>query len=71
MKTGQITELPSHKNLYPFFPKESLQGVLALFGVWFENGDFNFEVPKSESLNELFPEIEPASVQRVIEQGWA
>ncbi|KAH7110618.1 hypothetical protein B0J11DRAFT_620116 [Dendryphion nanum] len=71
LMTGQITELPSHRNLYQFFPKEALQGVFALFGLWFDSGDFNFEVSEEESLNELFPEIQPISIVQVINEGWA
>ncbi|KAH9211997.1 hypothetical protein DL95DRAFT_525412 [Leptodontidium sp. 2 PMI_412] len=71
LKTGQITELPSHKNFYQFFPKEVLQGILALFGLWFDSGDFNFEVSGKESLNERFPEIQPISISQIINEGWA
>lgn len=71
MKTGQITELPSHPNFYPFFPKEHLQGLFALFGLWFHSGEFNFDASGKEFLNELFPEIQPISVSQIIEEGWA
>ncbi|KAF2799371.1 NAD(P)-binding protein [Melanomma pulvis-pyrius CBS 109.77] len=71
MKTGKITELPSHKKAYPFFPKERLEAMLALFGLWFDSGDLNYEVSGKESLNELFPEIQPLSISQVISEGWA
>ncbi|KAH9203413.1 hypothetical protein DL95DRAFT_399366, partial [Leptodontidium sp. 2 PMI_412] len=32
LQKGEITELPSHVQVYPFFPKPALQGMLALFG---------------------------------------
>jgi hypothetical protein len=35
LRTGQITELPSHPSLYPFFSKQMLQGFFAAFGIMF------------------------------------
>ncbi|KAG4440174.1 hypothetical protein IFR05_004319 [Cadophora sp. M221] len=71
MKRGEITELPSHVLVYPFFPKVALQGMLALFGTWFESGEFDFATSGGVYLNEKFPEIKPTSIEQVIGQGWA
>ncbi|KIM97035.1 hypothetical protein OIDMADRAFT_169818 [Oidiodendron maius Zn] len=71
LQRGQITELPSHVHSYPFFPKEALQGMFALFGYWFENGEFNFPVTQGVYLNEKFPEIVPTSIDKIITEAWA
>lgn len=71
LKTGQVTELPNHTALYPFFPKEALQGLFSLFGLWFEDGSFNYDVPGKESLNEQFPEIHPSTITQIINEAWA
>ncbi|KAH7129880.1 hypothetical protein B0J13DRAFT_644911, partial [Dactylonectria estremocensis] len=68
LRAGKITELPGQVPGYAFFPKEMLQGMFAVFGIMFEEGQFNFE-PK-QSLNDLFPEIKPVSVKEMIEIGW-
>ncbi|KAH7161739.1 hypothetical protein EDB81DRAFT_925388 [Dactylonectria macrodidyma] len=68
LRSGKITELPGQIPGYAFFPKEMLQGMFAVFGLMFEEGQFNFE-PK-QSLNDLFPEIKPVSVKEIVEIGW-
>ena len=71
LRKGQITELPSHVNVYPFFPKEALQGTFATLEYWFENGDFNIDTARGLFLNEKFPEIVPVSVNQIITEAWA
>ncbi|KAF5844423.1 hypothetical protein GGP41_001390 [Bipolaris sorokiniana] len=66
LRKGQTTELPSHTPMYPFFPKEQLQGVLAGFGLFMENGSFDLKPPKEQNLNELFPEIKLASMKEIM-----
>jgi hypothetical protein len=69
LQKGQITELPSQRDLYPFFPKEKLQHMCAMFGILFENGFFDF---KSEgTLNEKFPEIKTKSVKALLQEAWS
>ncbi|KAG7148145.1 Oxidoreductase BOA1 like protein [Verticillium longisporum] len=68
LKSGKITELPSHQYAYPFFPKEALQGLFSTFGRWFEEGVFNFQPKKS--LNDLFPEIKTTTVKEILEIQW-
>ncbi|KAF5600609.1 isoflavone reductase like P3 [Fusarium pseudoanthophilum] len=65
LKSGKVTELPGHIPVYPFFPKEQLQGMLAQFGVLFDQGVFD---PRPEkTLNDLFPEIKVMTARDVLE----
>ena len=68
LREGKITELPAHKYAYGFVPKEVLQSMLAYFGIMFEDGQFNFEPEKT--LNDAFPDIEPLTAKKIVEQGW-
>jgi hypothetical protein len=60
----EITEMPSHPYLYPYFPKPLLVGLLAKFGQWAVTG--NMVVPHEGSLNEKFPEVKTKSVKDVV-----
>ncbi|PIG88671.1 hypothetical protein AARAC_000514, partial [Aspergillus arachidicola] len=68
LKTFQVTELPSHPPVYPFFPKEQLQYVLAVFGQWSEAGAFN--LPDEVTLNKQFPDIKPLSMNDLLQAAW-
>jgi hypothetical protein len=68
LRSGQITELPSHPALYPFFPKPMLQGFFAAFGIMFEQGEFDF--CPSHSLNDEFPDIKPRTVKELVMEAW-
>jgi hypothetical protein len=68
LKSGQVTELPAHVDMYPYFPKPMLQGMLAVFGLLFEQGHFDFKPEKS--LNSQFPEIETRKVSDLVEEAW-
>jgi len=68
LKSGRITELPSHVHVYEYYPKEALQGMLAQFGLLFDQGVLDFR-PK-RSLNDIFPDIKPKSAREVLEIGW-
>lgn len=65
LEKGQITELPGHKALYPFLPKEMLQDLFAKFAISTERGHFN--VDREGSLNERFPDVKPKSARTIIE----
>lgn len=69
LKTGQITELPTHPHFYPFFPKQMLQGMFATFGIMFENGVFDLK--PSHTLNDDFPSIKPKTVKDIITEAYA
>ncbi|KAF1815603.1 NAD(P)-binding protein [Eremomyces bilateralis CBS 781.70] len=68
LKTGQITELPSHPPFYPFFPKQMLQGMFAAFGIMFENGVFDLK--PSRTLNDDFPDIKPMTIRELILEAY-
>lgn len=68
LRSGQITELPSHPAMYPFFPKPMLQGFFAAFGIMFEQGALDLDV--KGSLVERFPEIKPRKVKDLLEEAY-
>ncbi|KAJ0329130.1 hypothetical protein COL5a_004361 [Colletotrichum fioriniae] len=68
LKSGKITELPSHPSLYSVMPKYQLQALFATFGIWFEEGLYHLE-PET-TLNQLFPGIKARTVKEVIQAGW-
>ncbi|RMJ16115.1 hypothetical protein BHE90_002985 [Fusarium euwallaceae] len=68
LKSGKITELPGHVYAYEYMPKEALQGMLATFGLLFDEGQFDFKPERS--LNDIFPEIKTVSAKEMLEIGW-
>lgn len=66
LKTGQISELPSHPMLYPFFSKQMLQGMFSAFGRMFEAGIF--DLAPSHTLNEEFQEIKSKTVKEIVSE---
>ncbi|PGG95147.1 hypothetical protein AJ79_08200 [Helicocarpus griseus UAMH5409] len=68
LKTFQVTELPSHTPLYPFYPKVQLQYFLAVYGRWADAG--HFDLPEKDTLNARFPQIRAMSMTELLEQGW-
>lgn len=68
LKQGKVTELPSHKAVYPYFPKEHLQGMLASFGVLFEERFFDVRCEKS--LNGKFPKVKARGVRELVGEAW-
>jgi uncharacterized protein YbjT (DUF2867 family) len=68
LRAGQITELPSHPSLYPFFPKPMLQGFFAAFGIGSEEGEFDLR--PAHSLNDDFPDIKPRTVKELLSEAW-
>ncbi|KAH6645450.1 hypothetical protein BKA67DRAFT_664525 [Truncatella angustata] len=69
LKTGQITELPTHPSFYPYFPREMLQGMFAAFGIMFETGVFDLK--PSRTLNDEFPDIKTKTVRELISEAYA
>ena len=60
----QVTELPGHKDLYPFFPKQMLQPFIATFGILFAKGFFDFDaIPGQEGMK-------ARGVKELVEQAW-
>jgi hypothetical protein len=70
LKQGKITELPSHPHIYPFFPKEAMQGLFSAFGLLFARGDFELKPDSSNSLNERYPDIKPKTVRELVQEAW-
>ncbi|KAM3516613.1 hypothetical protein NHJ13051_009742 [Beauveria bassiana] len=69
LKTGQITELPSHRAFYPFFPKEMLQGIFASIGITLESGAFDLKPRRT--LNDDFPDIKTKTVRELVTEAFA
>jgi len=70
LKQGKVTELPSHPHIYPFFPKEALQGLSSSFGQLFAAGDFDLKSDSSNSLNARYSDIKPTSVKQLVQEAW-
>ncbi len=68
LKTGAVTELPVHPSLYPYVPKQFLQSISAVFGLWFEEGVFDYK--PARFLNEVFPEIKPLKIKEMLDTAW-
>lgn len=68
LRQGKITELPSHPQVYPFFPKEEMQPMLAAFGRMYDEGVFDFKPEKT--LNDRFPEIKARSMKELVQAAW-
>ena len=70
LKQGKITELPSHPHIYPFFPKEAMQGLFSSFGLLFARGDFDLRSDPAKSLTERYPGIRPKTVRELVQEAW-
>ncbi|KAL8376054.1 hypothetical protein RB595_007255 [Gaeumannomyces hyphopodioides] len=68
LKAGQITQLPAHVPLYNVIPKEGMDAMGAIFGLWFEQG--LFELKSAKFLNDQFPEIKPMTVKEMLDKAW-
>lgn len=54
--------------MYSFLPKEILQYMVAVHGLWFEEGVYNLK--PGRFLNDLFPQIKPIKVAELFKQAW-
>lgn len=64
LEKGEVTELPSHVPVYPFFPKAALQGLMSMFAKWSVLGVF--DLPEDKALPKRFPEVQPTKLREVI-----
>ncbi|KIX93964.1 uncharacterized protein Z520_10301 [Fonsecaea multimorphosa CBS 102226] len=64
LASGEMTELPSHPAIYPFWPKPYFQQYFSKFGLYVMKGLFNF--PEDATLNKKFPEIKPTTVREML-----
>lgn len=69
LKQGLVTELPSHKAIYPSIPKELLQGAMAAYGVMFDTGAF--DVKPEHTIDQEFPEIKLHRLKELMVTAWA
>jgi hypothetical protein len=60
----QVIELPGHKDLYPFFPKQMLQPFTATFGILFAKGFFDFDAIPGQG------DMKARGVKELVEQAW-
>ncbi|KAK5057873.1 hypothetical protein LTR84_011874 [Exophiala bonariae] len=65
---GEMTELPSHRYIYPFWPKPMFQEYFAKFGLYVTKGLFDF--PEDKTLNKAFPDIKTSKVRDIV-GAWA
>ncbi|KAJ4045867.1 hypothetical protein NW761_007883 [Fusarium oxysporum] len=65
LQKGEVTELPSHRESYGFFPKPALRGFLSLLGCYVVEG--RFDIPADKALNAKFTEIQTLKVKEAIE----
>ncbi|CEI70755.1 hypothetical protein FVEN_g763 [Fusarium venenatum] len=68
LKQGKITELPSHQHVYPFFPKEMLQGMFAAFERMFVEGAFDLK--PEHTLNEAFPGVKTRKIKDLLFEAY-
>lgn len=68
LRASRVSELPGHKASYAQFPKERLQGFLAIFELWMATGQGRIE--REGTLNEMFPEIKPLTASEMMERYW-
>ncbi|SCO86007.1 uncharacterized protein FRV6_10134 [Fusarium oxysporum] len=65
LQKGEVTELPSHRESYGYFPKPALRGFLSLLGRYVVEG--RFDIPADKALNAKFTEIQTLKVKETIE----
>ncbi|KAH7131277.1 hypothetical protein EDB81DRAFT_859843 [Dactylonectria macrodidyma] len=68
LRRGQITELPAHKEQYPYFPKEQLVFLYAGLETLMAMG--KFELPIEKGLNKRFPDIKMLTVAEMLNNTW-
>ena len=68
LKRHEATELPSQASLYAGIPKEYIQAVSSLSGIWFARGDLDLD--ENTALNKTFPEIKTLKVKELLERAW-
>ncbi|KAL6872128.1 NAD(P)-binding protein [Trichoderma novae-zelandiae] len=64
LSKGEITELPSHPEVYAVFPKPLMQAFFTLFSLWIIEGRLN--LPEEKSLNAKFPEIKTTKLSEIV-----
>jgi hypothetical protein len=68
LKTGDVTELPSHQTMHSFLPKEQLRGILATFGLMFDSG--LFDLKPQHTIDQDFPGIKARNMKELMTEAW-
>lgn len=64
LEKGEVTELPGHRDLYAYMPREMLQGFSAAVGLMFEKGYFDY----SHAMR--LTNVEAQTVRQLVAQSW-
>ncbi|KAH8701510.1 hypothetical protein BGW36DRAFT_414534 [Talaromyces proteolyticus] len=67
LKQYKVTELPANIPRYAFFPKQNMDGMLAMMGLGMAEGWFNFP---QKTLNDLCTEVHPTSIEAFLNKYW-
>ncbi|TXB98930.1 hypothetical protein FocTR4_00013471 [Fusarium oxysporum f. sp. cubense] len=67
LKSGKITELPSHPPMYEFVPKDVIQSFLSAFGILFETGEFDLR--EGYHVQDGLPSLKLQSFRDLLTQG--
>ncbi|RKK68793.1 hypothetical protein BFJ69_g13283 [Fusarium oxysporum] len=67
LKSGKITELPSHPPMYKFVSKDVIQSFLAAFGILFETGEFDLR--EGYRIQDGLPSLKLQNFRDLLTQG--
>ncbi|KAH7475921.1 hypothetical protein FOMA001_g10625 [Fusarium oxysporum f. sp. matthiolae] len=67
LKSGKITELPSHPPMYEFVSKNVIQSFLAAFGILFETGEFDLR--EGYRIQDGLPSLKLQNFRDLLTQG--
>ncbi|EXA39743.1 hypothetical protein FOVG_11225 [Fusarium oxysporum f. sp. pisi HDV247] len=67
LKSGKITELPSHPPMYDFVSKDVIQSFLAAFGILFETGEFDLR--EGYRIQDGLPSLKLQNFRDLLTQG--
>ncbi|EWY85942.1 hypothetical protein FOYG_10609 [Fusarium oxysporum NRRL 32931] len=67
LKSGKITELPSHPPMYEFVSKDVIQSFLAAFGILFETGEFDLR--EGYRIQDGLPSLKLQNFRDLLTQG--
>lgn len=68
LEKGEIIELPGQVAAYSYFPKEWVQKLFSVFGLWVTRGVFDLSA--ENALNKRFPNIKVTTVKEMLDRAW-
>lgn len=68
LKSGKVTELPSHPALYPSFPKQDVQALLATVGRMASLGIF--DIKAGHPIVQDFPDLHLRTMKELLVEAW-